>query len=82
MHTSEIHRLVDKIQKRSSMNGLHFRKRITTQPRNPAVLALLGFWQGDSAPIWSTDHFLPDLGTHWIHCDKWPKFLIAFNGKG
>lgn len=52
-----------RIQKRSSMNGIHFYKQITTQPRNPAVLAVRSFWQRDPVPIWSTDHFLPDLGT-------------------
>lgn len=45
------------------MNSIHFYKQITTQPRNPAELALLGSWQGDSDPIWSDDHFLPGLGT-------------------
>ena len=45
------------------MNSIHFYKQITTQPRNPAELALLSSWQGDSDPIWSNDRFLPDLGT-------------------
>lgn len=69
MQTSEIHRLMARIQKRGSMNGIHFYKRITTQPRDPAVLAVLSFWQTDPAPIWSTDHFLPDLGTGFTVID-------------
>lgn len=45
------------------MNSIYFYKRITTQPKNPAERARLGSWQRDSDPIWSSDHFLPDLGT-------------------